>query len=87
MNAKAEAHGRRYPWADLFRRGYFVLHRGQDYDAMSHGMASTARQAAQRLRSSGAKVGTLHIAVYDDRIEVRVGGQGRARRRVAVAQD
>lgn len=63
---KSRPHGRRYPWGDLFSRPRFTLHRGVDYTGMSHGMASTVRQAARRL---GVRV---HIDVADDKVDVTV---------------
>ena len=52
-NLHADSHGVRYPWAEWFARGSFVLIRGTHFEGRPHGMYVTVRTAAKRF---GVKV-------------------------------
>ena len=43
-------HGIRYKWIDYFNKGKFTLRYGVDFKGAPHGLASTIRQAARRLK-------------------------------------
>lgn len=58
--------GVRYPWSQWFRRGAFVLVRGQDYQCQPHGMVSAVRYAAKAHRIR------VNIEVDDGKLTVRV---------------
>ncbi len=65
----------RYPWADWFRSGEFLLVRGLDFQGRTYSMAQQVRNAASVRRHNYE----VHVEIADDERTIRVVARRRKR--------